>query len=114
MKYSKSERAYFRNSKKKNSIKGGLVKVNRILEESDFSGKNGNNVVPRQIFKTVIEKYKSNKFQELTVLITPTEKKYNIIHKYTCIKTPILSVKRFLSSCSIETPIFLKLKFKMT
>jgi hypothetical protein len=51
MKYSKLDRAYFRNSKKENSIKGGKLKENGILEKSDFSGKNGNNVVPKQKFK---------------------------------------------------------------
>ena len=51
MKYSKSESAYFRNSKKVNSIKGGKLKENGKLENSDFSGKNGNNVVPKQKFK---------------------------------------------------------------
>jgi hypothetical protein len=51
MKYSKSESAYFRNSKKENSIKGGKLRENGKLENSDFSGKNENNVVPKQKFK---------------------------------------------------------------
>ena len=51
MKYSKSESAYFRKSKKENSIKGGKLRENGILEKNDFSGKNGNNVVPKQEFK---------------------------------------------------------------
>ena len=51
MKYSKSDSAYFRKSKKENSIKGGKLKENGILENSDFFGKNGNNVVPKQKFK---------------------------------------------------------------
>jgi hypothetical protein len=51
MKYSKSERAYFRNSKKENSIKGGTLRINGKLEYTDFIGKNGNNVVPKQKFK---------------------------------------------------------------
>ena len=50
MKYSKSESAYFRKSKKENSIKGGKLRENGVLEKSDFSGKNGNNVVPKQKF----------------------------------------------------------------
>jgi len=44
MKYSKSDSAYFRKSKKENSIKGGKLRENGKLENSDFSGKNGNNV----------------------------------------------------------------------
>ena len=36
MKYSKSDSAYFRKSKKENSIKGGKLKENGILENSDF------------------------------------------------------------------------------
>ena len=52
MKYSKSDCAYFRNSKKENSIKGGKLKENGILDSTDFHGKNGNNVVPKQKFKT--------------------------------------------------------------
>jgi hypothetical protein len=44
MKYSKSERAYFINSKKENSIKGGKLRGNGILEVNDFS----NNVVQTQ------------------------------------------------------------------
>jgi hypothetical protein len=51
MKYSKSERAYFRNSKKENSIKGGKLIENGKLENNDFSGKNVNNVVPKQKIK---------------------------------------------------------------
>lgn len=51
MKYSKSDGAYFRKSKKENSIKGGKLRENGILENRDFSGKNGNNVVPKQKFK---------------------------------------------------------------
>jgi hypothetical protein len=54
MKYSKSERAYFRNSKKENSIKGGTLREDGKLEDTDFSGKNVknvNNVVPKQKFK---------------------------------------------------------------
>jgi len=50
MKYSKSERAYFRNSKKENSIKGGTLREDGKLEDTDFSGKNGNNVVSKQNF----------------------------------------------------------------
>jgi hypothetical protein len=51
MKYYKSDRAYFKNSKKKNYIKGGKLREDGILEDTDFSGKNGNNVVPKQKFK---------------------------------------------------------------
>ena len=51
MKYSKSDGAYFRKSKKENSIKGGKLKEDEKLENSDFVGKNGNNVVPKQEFK---------------------------------------------------------------
>lgn len=51
MKYSKSDSAYFKKSKKENSIKGGKLRENGILEKNDFSGKNGNNVVPKQKFK---------------------------------------------------------------
>ena len=50
MKYSKLESAYFRKSKKENSIKGGKLRENGKLENSDFSDKNGNNVVPKQNF----------------------------------------------------------------
>lgn len=45
MKYSKSDCAYFRNSKKENSIKGGKLKENGIFDRMDFIGKN---VVPKQ------------------------------------------------------------------
>jgi hypothetical protein len=48
MKYSKSESAYFRKSKKENSIKGGKLKKDGILENSDFLGKNGNNVPKKE------------------------------------------------------------------
>ena len=60
MKYSKSESAYFRKSKKENSIKGGKLKKDGILENSDFSGKNGNNVVPKKEF---IMKQKNGSFE---------------------------------------------------
>lgn len=51
MKYSKSDSAYFRKSKKENSIKGGKLREDGKLENSDFRGKNGNNVVPKQKFR---------------------------------------------------------------
>jgi hypothetical protein len=51
MKYYKSDSAYFRKSKKENSIKGGKLIENGKLENRDFLGKNGNNVVPKQKFK---------------------------------------------------------------
>ena len=40
MKYSKSESAYFRKSKKENTIKGGKLKENGKLENSDFINEN--------------------------------------------------------------------------
>ena len=49
MKYSKSDGAYFRKSKKENYIKGGKLIENGKLEDTDFS----NNVVPTQhVFPT--------------------------------------------------------------
>jgi hypothetical protein len=59
MKYSKSDGAYFRKSKKENSIKGGKLRGNGILEVDDFS----NNVVLTQ--KVVISPIKVMK-QRLT------------------------------------------------
>jgi len=60
MKYSKSERAYFRKSKKENSIKGGKLREDGKLENHDFLGKNGNNVVPKQKFKDFLGKNGNN------------------------------------------------------
>ena len=53
MKYSKSDGAYFRKSKKENSIKGGKLKEDEKLENSDFVGKNGNNGVSKHSYNNI-------------------------------------------------------------
>jgi hypothetical protein len=63
MKYSKSDGAYFKNSKKVISIKGGKLKENGKLDATDFFDRNGNNVVPKQRFKNIefeLQNMKSN------------------------------------------------------
>jgi hypothetical protein len=61
MKYSKSDGAYFKNSKKVISIKGGKLKENLKLDATDFVGRNGNSVVPKQRFKNIeIERQNMN------------------------------------------------------
>ena len=71
MKYSKSDSAYFSNSKKVNSIKGGKLREDGILENSDFSNKNRNNVVrpPIHKFKTGINNtsFELKNMNEMTV-----------------------------------------------
>ena len=58
MKYSKSESAYFRSSKKENPVKGGKLKEDGRLDTKNFNKNTINNPpVPIQLFKT---KRKSN------------------------------------------------------